>query len=233
MRAIKLVAGAMSVLCVGCSTMDVMVQRQGETEKRLESLAQSGAIRDQRVSDLAAEVSLLQRTTRNNSEELETLRSTVVELRAALDKGGASSGTVSKIEVVNREATDREGESGPPVQYVQAFGLFSANSYAEAIASFDAFLRSNPASEYAGNAHYWVGECYFALKDYGKAIASYQKVLDRYPASPKVPDAMLKIAYSHSSLKEPQRARQLMDKLLQNHPETPAAVKAREWLSRQ
>ena len=233
MRAIMLLPGVMSIFCVGCSTMDVMVQKQGEMEKRLESLAQSGTIRDQRVSDLSAELTALQRSTRQSREEVESLRATIADLRAVLERGGQSSSAVSKIEVVNRSATDREREAGPPEEYVKAFGLFSANSFSEAISAFEAFLLSSPSSEYAGNSHFWIGECHYAQKEFRKAISSFQHVVDHYPASAKVPEAMLKIASCHTSLKEPQRARQVMEQLVAKYPDTPAAIKARELLTRQ
>jgi tol-pal system protein YbgF len=135
--------------------------------------------------------------------------------------------------VVNRVATDREREAGPPEAYVKAFGLFSANSFSEAISAFEAFLLSNPSSEYAGNSHFWIGECHYAQKEYRKAITSFQRVVEHYPASAKVPDAMLRIASCHSSLKEAQRARQVMEQLVAKYPDTPAAIKARELLTRQ
>jgi tol-pal system protein YbgF len=138
-----------------------------------------------------------------------------------------------KIELVNREAVARErGEGGPPESYVKAFGFFSANNYHEAITAFEEFIRTNPANEYAGNARYWIGECFYTQKEYPKALASFQSVIDNYPKGNKVADAMLKVAFSHISMNEPDKAKLVLEGLIRKFPKSPAAAKARERLNR-
>jgi tetratricopeptide (TPR) repeat protein len=62
-----------------------------------------------------------------------------------------------------------------------------------------AFIR-HPDSEYAGNAQYWIGECYYTQRDYARALEAFNKVIERYPKGQKVPDALLKVGFSLTAL---------------------------------
>jgi tol-pal system protein YbgF len=220
----------MLAVSAGCVNTDVIVQKQGEMERRLEAVAQSGMLHAQRSDDLAAQLDALQQSQRQTREELESLKGAVQSLRAELAlQSHARVGDVSRIEVVNRDAVDRE--SAAPEEYVKAFGLFSASDYAGAIKGFEAFIRANPGSEYAGNARYWIGECYYARKEYNKARAAFQSLIDGYPASGKVPDAMLKLAYSLLAMNELTQGRRVLDELVSQYPGSQAAASAQERLN--
>ena len=128
-------------------------------------------------------------------------RTTIRELRKSQDELKARFILLSqqtppaKIEVVNQEAPAKGRDSGPPADYVKAFGLYSANNFPEAITAFETFLKNNPQSEYAANALYWIGECHYSLSDLPKAKDIFFKVAGNYPNSPKAPDALLKLGY--------------------------------------
>lgn len=229
MRRNGMLAGLLLIALPGCANMDVIVQKQGEMEKRLESLAKTGGLQAQQISDLSAELSLLQESRRQDREDLEQIKGNLKALRVELaEREVPPARNVSRIEVVNREAGDRE--AGPPADYVKAFGLFSANDYGPAIEAFEAFIRSNPDSEYAGNARYWIGECHFARGNYEPARAAYQAVIDGYPASSKIPDAMLKAGFSLLNMNDQVRGITILNELIRQHPDSPAAASARERL---
>jgi tol-pal system protein YbgF len=106
------------------------------------------------------------------------------------------------------------------------------NNYGDAIASFESFITAYADSEYAGNAQYWIGECYYTQHDFTKAIEAFTKVVDNYPKGKKVPDAILKVGYSLINLNQPDKARVALEALVEKYPKTPAADKARERLIR-
>jgi len=224
-----MLTGLLLLALPGCANMDVIVQKQGEMEKRLESLAKTGGLQAQQISDLSAEISRLQESRRQDRADLELIKGNLKAYRVEMaEREPPRAESISRIEVVNREAGDRE--SGPPAEYVKAFGLFSANNYGEAIEAFEAFIRTNPDSEYAGNARYWIGECHYTRGNYEPARAAYQAVIDGYPASSKIPDAMLKSAFSLLNMNDQVRGTTVLNELIRQHPDSPAAASARERL---
>jgi tol-pal system protein YbgF len=140
-------------------------------------------------------------------------------------------GTVSHIEVVNKDPSPGDKESGAQNAYVKAFGLFSSNNYNGAIEAFETFIKKYPKSEYAGNARYWIGECYYTQHNYPRALDAFNKVLAIYPKGNKVPDAMLKIGYSYINMNEPAKAKSALQALIDKYPDSQTAQKARELLS--
>ena len=115
--------------------------------------------------------------------------------------------------------------------YESAFNLFKIGNYQAAIAGFQNFLKTYPASPLAANAQYWIGNSYSALKDYKSAIAQQQKVIQTYPNSPKVPDAMLNIASSQAELGDKNSAKKTLEEIVAKHPLSPAADTAKKRLA--
>ena len=70
------------------------------------------------------------------------------------------------------------------------------------------FIAAYPESEYAANARYWLGECYFSLGRYNEAIDSFSRVLEMNPAPKRAADTMLMIGSAWYRLDNPQKARQ-------------------------
>jgi tol-pal system protein YbgF len=134
--------------------------------------------------------------------------------------------------VVNKGAAPGDSDSAEQDSYMKAFGLFSSNNYGAAIEAFTVFIKTYPASEYAGNAQYWIGECYYTQHDFKQALEAFNKVIDRYPKGKKVPDALLKVGFSQISLNEPAKARVTLESLIEKYPKSPAAAKARERMKR-
>lgn len=114
--------------------------------------------------------------------------------------------------------------------YESAFNLFKIGNYQAAIAGFQNFLKSYPASPLAANSQYWIGNSYSALKDFKTAIAQQQKLVQTYPSSPKVPDAMLNIASSLAEMGDKEGAKKSLEEIVAKHPLSPAADTAKKRL---
>jgi tol-pal system protein YbgF len=84
----------------------------------------------------------------------------------------------------------------PRLQYDAAMELLSRAQYSEAQAAFRNFVATNPTSDLAGPAQYWVGDISFTQKDYGNSAKAFADVLKRFPKTTKAPDAMLKLGLS-------------------------------------
>lgn len=225
------------IMLTGCAANDLMVKRQTEADAKIEHLIQSGQKVDQRLNESSAQIQSQEEMTKGNAVLVKQLQTAIQELRIAHEELKARVTMLSqqsvtpKIAVVNQEPAPGGKDSGPPAEYLKAFGLYSANSFPAAIEAFEAFLKGKPQSDYAANAVYWIGECHYSLSDFAKALSIFQKVADTYPRSAKVPDAMLKIGYTLFVMKEKEKARATFESLIKSYPGSPAAAKARERLT--
>ena len=222
----------------GCAANELAVKRQTEAESRIEYLIQSGKKGEQRLNEFAAQLQERDEQARSTTLQIKHLQDTVRELRTAQDELKArmlllaQQGATPRVEVVNPASPAKSArESGPPADYLKAFGLYSANNFAEAINAFTDFLTNNSQSDYAANAIYWIGECHYTLSDLPKAKEAFLKVSGTYPDSPKAPDALLKLGYTLSALKEKEKAHAIFESLIKSYPSSSAAKKARERLS--
>lgn len=117
-------------------------------------------------------------------------------------------------------------------EYEQALSILREGRYTDASAAFRRLLASYPASEYADNSTYWLGETYYVTRDFSQALATFSRLVSEYPASPKVPDARLKMGYIHYENGEWAQARQELSAVVSDYPGTTAARLANDRLQR-
>ena len=117
-------------------------------------------------------------------------------------------------------------------QYRNARADYQSGKLKEAIVAFRSFVKDHGAHQYADNALYWLGECYYDTREYQKASSTFRRVVEQYPKGNKVPDAMLKLAYSHIKLGEKRNACSVLASLVESYPRTGAAGLARNTLSK-
>jgi tol-pal system protein YbgF len=222
----------------GCAAQDATLKKQAELESRLESLAMANNSINQRLSTLSNDVRDLQEQRKEDSTALREMRDSIMNIRALTDEllvrkaSPQTTAAPQKIELINKEDANSPQQHNDvrSEAYLKAFGLYSANKYDEAIESFSAFIKAYPDSEYAANAQYWIGECYYTRSDLPKALDSFNKDISNYPHGNKVPDAMLKAGYTLFAMKQPEKAAPLLESLVSKYPDSPAAVRAKEKL---
>lgn len=221
----------------GCAHNDVLMQKQVELEARVEQLAQGNKALQGQVAEMNGTVRDLRERVQSQGTALDEMKLVVrppaplieetISDKPQVDKKAAGN---SRIEVINKDSapTDKEPASEA---YIKAFGLYSANNYPAAIEAFTAFISAYPGSEFAGNAQYWIGECYYTMNDLSKALEAFKKVVENYPKGSKVPDAMLKMGYTLSAMKESDKARAVLESLISAYPASNhAVIKAKERL---
>lgn len=138
-----------------------------------------------------------------------------------------------KVEPQQATVDGRQVEVLPAEQktYDAALAMFKAGDYQNAGATFSNFLRLYPQSGYAGAAHYWLGNTYYAQRDYRNAIASHQTVVSSFPDNPKAPEALLNIASSYIELKDKPAAKKTLEQVVARYPDSPAAPIAQERMA--
>lgn len=149
------------------------------------------------------------------------------ELYADLD------GRIKKLEPRQVNIDGQEAAVQPTEQqnYEAAMALFKNGDYKAAATALGAFVRAYPASGYAANAQYWLGNAYYAQRDYKNAIAAQELVVANYHDSAKAPDAMLNIATSYTELKDKKAAKKALTELVKAYPASPAAAAAKDRLA--
>lgn len=104
--------------------------------------------------------------------------------------------------------------------YQAAVAMLRADEHAAAIAALRAFVAAYPASDYADNAQYWLGEAFYDQRDYDQALAEFRATIENYPEGNKVPDALLKIAFTNLAQGQVEPARATLTDLVRDFPTT-------------
>ena len=115
--------------------------------------------------------------------------------------------------------------------YETSLSYYNNENYDQALKGFKSFLEKYPESDLADNAHFWIGECFMALKEYEHAIRAYQEVIEKYPEENKVPNAMRRQAVAWLEIGEEISSKLLLNKILKNYPDSPEAKIAEKLLS--
>lgn len=195
--------------------------------------------------DVQRRVDALQRTQQDLSRRLENLTSEVTDLRQRISSQQQMIATLQRQPVAEKdtgrsemtesaprrpEPNRLESASIPPTSatelYLAAFSDYASGRYSQAIAGFRKFLDVYPTNEYAGNAQFWIGECYYAQQDYEQAAAAFRRVAENFPNAARASEALFKAATALQRQGRPDQAEEMLTTLRQRYPESDAAKKA-------
>jgi len=115
--------------------------------------------------------------------------------------------------------------------YETALAALRAHEHERALAGFRRFVALHPRHDYADNAQYWMGECFYDQGDYAHAAEEFRRVVERYPHGNKVPDAMLKLGFSLAADGDPAGATKVLASLVKSFPRNQAARLASQRLA--
>jgi tol-pal system protein YbgF len=107
--------------------------------------------------------------------------------------------------------------------YRRSLEALRAGRHVEAAAGFRDFVKQHPNHDFADNAQYWLGECYYDQKDYPMAMREFRRVVEKYPQGNKVPDALLKVGFAHLALGSTEAGRQTLEQVVRSYPRHEAA----------
>lgn len=218
------------LLCVALLTFGCVVPQPAANPvlvdtklSRLDSDQQDLAQRLERLQD---NLTLLEARLLDQQKAIELLR-----LGAAAQKV-TPSGEIATSAPTSTGSAAPAGSVSPPGSptelYLQAFADYASGRFTQAIDGFKAFLRNYPTNDYAGNAQYWLGECYFSRQEYGLAVSNFRKTVEAYPQGGKTPDALLKLATALQQMNEPEQAQEALRQLRSRYPDSRAARKSLE-----
>ena len=201
-----------------------LVTKVADLEERLQGAQGSSEQTTYRIDQLAQQLTQTQR----DLENLRTMIASMQQVAAppattpALGAGpGASVDVAAPATVPSANAMEA---------YQAAYRDYQRGQYDLAIEGFREFLDSNPRSELADNAAYWIGESLFSQKKYRDAIAQFDSVVNSYPRSEKVPGALLKKGFAYISVGERAQGVVQLQYVLHEHPKSQEAGLARQRL---
>ncbi|PLX71784.1 MAG: tol-pal system protein YbgF [Desulfuromonas sp.] len=175
------------------------------------------------VADLSERLAAYEQRLQQQEATVNDLRQQLAELEKP-SPAAVAAGTQGGV-----AAAMGQGSGQSPTEiYLQAFGDYASGRYRQAIQGFQTFLNNFPNNSYAGNAQYWLGDCYFNLQEYAMAIDAFRRGVDEYLQSPKSPDALLKIVMAQFQLGNLEEASQTRDTLNRLYPASTASKKAAE-----
>lgn len=102
--------------------------------------------------------------------------------------------------------------------YQDARGNFKKEEYDLAKQKFEIFLKEYPDSNYADNALFWWGMCFYEQEEYQKAIMKFEEVIQKYPKGNKVPDALFHEGLSFHGLGDKESAKYLLEEFQTKYP---------------
>ncbi len=158
---------------------------------------------------------------------------------AAAPTGGAAAGGAAPVDAsmphtppagapsARTAATPQEEQA-----YQAAYELVRARKFGEATAAFNSFVSQYPAGDYAGNAHYWLGELYLLDGDSASAKKHFETLLGQFGDNRRVPDAMFKLGRIYHQEGDTAKARDMLDRVANEYAgsDSTAPRLAREYL---
>ncbi len=215
------------------------VKAQNQTTQdaiaRLDSVIVEGAEADKKLRN---EISY---TTNELQQQIEILLENYNDLLRVIEQLRSQ----PSVTHVLRDSPGSQPESQPPdsgtetpaqpaidcsAKYDESFILVRRGEYDQAIEGFREFLQYCPKHENAENAHYWVGESYYAQDKFVEAIAEFEYLIENYKSSVNVSRAIYKAARSNQELGKADVAKQLYQRLIDDYPESLEASQAKDRL---
>ncbi len=205
-------------------------QQQAKTQRmvaRMDSVVASGVDENNRLrAEMSTTVRDLQQQLAQVLESNQQLMSLVNQLQAEPRVIVRSSPGASKDEPPSKTQPGFDCAAA----YDSAFILVLRTEYAGAIEAFESFLDACPEHENAANAHYWLGESYWARDEYRKAIEELQAVVQNYPGSPNLARSLYKLARCHQELDEKAKAKEVYQRVIDEFPNTLESDQAKDQL---
>jgi tol-pal system protein YbgF len=187
-------------------------QLRGETEVHSHKLEQLV----ERQRELYQE--LEDRFTRLQSTQQQQAKTVLLDTTTAQSTSPSPANQTTKPEVVYSDDI-KENEA-----YDHAMNLvLKARKYEQAIPEFQAFIQRFPDSEYAPNAHYWLGQLLFNKGNYAEAKGPFERVVNFYPDSNKRSDAIYKLGSIALKTNNKLDAKVLFERVISEYPGSTAA----------
>ena len=204
------------------ATLENILESRTESQHRLQS----------QLDSLQSEVDELRGAVEVHTNQLEKILQRQRELYLEIDKRvEALKAAPVQQPVTTTDATTELPTVTQPVAtavsetqaYEDAVNLILQDrDYAAAVPAFQQFISQYPDSEYAANAHYWLGQLLFNQQDWVNAQQQFGLVVDRFADSSKRADSILKLGIIAERQGNVALARQRFNQVVAEYPDSSA-----------
>ncbi|MEW9798071.1 tol-pal system protein YbgF [Alteromonas sp. CYL-A6] len=212
--------------------LERMVKSRTEMQHRLQ----------QQLDTMQAEIDQIRGAVEVNTNELQKVLERQRELYLEIDKRVEAlkqSGVMVEQPVSGQTQTSTQVTPAAPATaaseseaYDNAVNLIlKSREYDKAIPAFQSFIERFPDSEYAPNAHYWLGQLLFNKQAWDDAKVQFEVVANRFTDSSKRPDALLKLGVIAERQGNSAQARALFQQVLSEYPDSSASRLAESRLN--
>ncbi|OGL43814.1 MAG: tol-pal system protein YbgF [Candidatus Schekmanbacteria bacterium RBG_16_38_11] len=129
------------------------------------------------------------------------------------------------------EEAKQENKPSEEDVYKEAYQNYLKGEFEKARQNFSKYLELYPNSKNAGNAQYWIGECFYSQKKYREAILAFFEVIKKYPKGNKVAAAYLKQGMSFMELGDKENAKNSFTKIITEYKNSDEAKIAAEKIA--
>ncbi|MDR3477898.1 MAG: tol-pal system protein YbgF [Gammaproteobacteria bacterium] len=233
-----------------------LAQRVGRLEQQINNMLHSDST--PKMADMQSQLQALRGQVEDLTHQLQELQTQQKKAYADLDKRlsqkGSSSAAVAPSAVDDSDMGSTPADSiaktkssasakaaaaktvGQPNVaeeqqiYQTAYNLIKAKKYNDAAATLQNMLQKYPSGQFAGNAHYWLGQLYSLMGKNDQAVTEFGNVVKNYPDYPKAADAQLKLGLAYSTLMKWSDAKSAFKAVINHYPGTTSAHLASEQL---
>lgn len=221
-------------------------QRLAVLERMVDSRTEMQHRLQQQLDTMQGEVDELRGAVEEHTYQLEKVLERQRELYLEIDKrvealkqsGGSSSNsrgaanTAPARQPANSQAASSPASLDESAAYDNAVNLIlKSREYDKAIPAFQAFIQRFPNSEYAPNAHYWLGQLLFNKQQWDAAKEQFSIVSTKFSDSAKRPDALLKLGIIAERKGDSSTARNLFKQVVNDFPDSSARKLAESRLN--
>lgn len=230
--------GASAVATAQAPVVDVnssdFEARLAAIESILDSRTESQHRIQSQLDDMQMEVDELRGAIEVHTNQLEKILQRQRELYLEIDKRveALKASTTSVTQPI--DSTTVGATVTPPVSTPVAVGnetdayeaavnlILKDRDYDNAVPAFQQFIAQYPDSQYAANAHYWLGQLLFNKQEWASAQQQFAIVADRFSDSSKRADALLKMGIIAERQGNTALARQLFNQVVSEYPDSSA-----------
>lgn len=222
-----------ALLAVGCVTPAEF----RKVERRVIDLERGGggaAPSDRaRLAELAAQIESLEHAIDQLEGRIEVTEHRTQE---ALEEARAARGAASALPQ-GTAASAPDAATAPDVpdsdevkQYRASYAKWRAGDSQACIDQFTKFLQTYPASDYADDATYWLGDCYFKQGNFSAAVLRFDDVARQYPGGNKAADALYRQGEALLRMGHGKAAGNAFEKVIREYPDSARAPEAKRQL---
>jgi tol-pal system protein YbgF len=223
---------ALAIGSVACATPAEMRKLQNRVTD-LERGGTNANAGTNRVADVAVEVEGLQRSIDSLNGRVEVMER---QVEVALEEARSARREANLPPTPVTPGGEAGGEeAGSPVSgdvqaYRDAYAKWREGDNAACVDLFGKFLQTYPASDHAGDATYWLADCYFKQGNYSAAVLRYDDVARQYPTGNKAADALYRQGEALLRMGHGTAAGNAFEKVLRDYPESARAQEAKRQL---